>query len=462
MQPMTATERALAAVDTQRRASTVRLTIPAILIAFPAAIFYSVLFSNLINVPLLDDSHAVLKFINQMIEAKGALGKFQIFLASQDNEYKLFFGHGVEWAQYALLGHVSFVSLCMLGDSAVLVLALILWSMFMPGRKDLGKRLVYFVPVAWLVFQLEYFETLNWAMASLANLWVIVFSFGTIVCLLRPSRRAYAGALLLYALAIACLSNGFVLLPVGLLILATRRQLVRAAGFVSMTAVCIAAYAYHYNVRPSQPHGYGSVFAAPFHVRPGYVIAFIGNVGAIRGAVPSYLGFCIALGAGLLVIIAFLARRGYAQRNPAIAYCVLFILLTALGVAGLRSDFGLGSSLTPRYTIYGALLLVFVWEALAEEFLQHRREALLNNSPYLAAVLVSAFFGLCMDEIGYLNLTRRNHELVVGMASFEHSLTTGSDEGPLPALNVDKKINQEIRGILNESIRLGVYEPPKY
>jgi hypothetical protein len=163
-----------------------------------------------------------------------------------------------------------------------------------------------------------------------------------------------------------------------------------------------------------------------------------------------------------LAIFVLLARRGYARRNPAIACCVLFILLTALGVAGLRSDFGMGSSLTPRYIIYGALLLIFVWTALAEEFLQRRKGALLNSGPYLIAVLASAFFGLCMDEIGYLNLARRNHELVTAMASFEYSLASGSGEGPLPALNVDEGWdNQQMRVILNESIRLGVYVPPK-
>jgi hypothetical protein len=239
--------------------------------------------------------------------------------------------------------------------------------------------------------------------------------------------------------------------------------LVRAGGFLAITAVCIAAYAYHYDVHPSQPHGYGSVYSAPQHIRPGYVLAFIGNAGAIRGAMPSYLGFCIALGSGLLMIFALLARRGYARRNPAVACCVLFILLTALGVAGLRADFVPASNLTSRYTIYGALALIFVWMGLAEEFLQRRKGALLNNGPYLAAAISSILFGLCMDEIGYLNLARRNRELVMGMVSFERSLASAPEDGPtLPVSDHDKDANQQMRAILKESIRLGIYDPPKY
>ena len=134
-----------------------------------------------------------------------------------------------------LLGHVNFVPLCVLGDSSVLVLAFLLWLIFLPEEKDLGKRLAFFIPAAWMLFQLGYWETLNWAMASLQNLWVIVFSLGTIQCLLRPTRKAYASGLLLYALAIGTSGNGLLLLPVGVLILATRRQFARVAGWLALS-----------------------------------------------------------------------------------------------------------------------------------------------------------------------------------------------------------------------------------
>jgi hypothetical protein len=447
---------------TQRKRSVAAVMIPAAFIVAPAALFYDILFSHLTNLPdYWDDYDAVLQFLNQMVQERSAAGRALWLLAAQHNEYKLFFLHGLAWAQFALLGHTNFVQLCVLGDMSVLVLALLLWSMFLPEQKDLGKRLAFFVPVAWLLFQLGYWETLNWAMASLQNLWVIVFSFAAIHCFLRPSRGGYASALLLYVLAIASSGNGFLVFPVGLLIFTARRQLARAGGLLATTAVCIAAYAYHYDIHSSQAREHASVFATLLDLRPGYSLAFLGNAGALRGAAPSFVGFCIALGLGILMIFVLLARRGYARRNPAVACCVLFILLTALGIAGVRSDAGMRSSLTPRYTIYGGLSLIFVWTGLAEEFVQHRKETLLNNSPYLAVVFASVFFGLCMDEVGYRDLSQRNQKLAMGMASFERSPTSGSDDVPMPPLYGVKPPNQELRAILNESIRLGVYVPPK-
>jgi hypothetical protein len=442
------------------------LAIPALLIAFPAALFYGILLPRLANLPFLDDYDAVLRFLNQIVQLKGAAAKLCFFLAEQHNEYKLFLEEGVVWAQLALLGHVNFVQLCLLGDSAVLVLALLLWSMFLPNEKDLAKRLAYFAPVAWLLFQLEYRETLNWAMASMQNLWVLVFSLGAIHCLLRSTRKAYAGALVLYALAVAASGNGFLLLPVGLLILATRRRLIRAAGWLAASGVCIAAYAYRYNpmLWPTQPHG--SLFTTLLRMRPDYAIAFAGNAGAITGMSRISLGVSFVLGVFLLLLFGWLAWRGYIRRNPLVSYCVLFLLLTAIGVAGLRSDFGLTQSMESRYTIYGVLLLIFAWTAVVEEFLQHRNETMLNNGPYLAMAVTAVVFALCMDEIGYLNLVRREHEVIKGMSAFEHPATPGATDGPvLPFAHEPANFTAfraRAREGLSESIRLGVYEPPRF
>jgi hypothetical protein len=452
-------------VVTQRKRSLTGVAIPTILIALPVALFYGALFSHLVDLPFYDDYNAVLLFLNQMAQAKSGAARFWLWLAAQHNEYKIFFTHGLAWAQIALLGHVNFIQLCILGDCAVLVLALILWSMFLPDQKDLTKRLAYFVPVAWLLFQLGYWETLTWAMASLQNLWVIVFSFGMIRCLLLASRRAYAGALVLYVLAIAASGNGFLLLPVGLGILMLRRQLARTGGLLAVSAVCIAAYAYHYNVMSSQAPSRGSVFSTLFHLRPDYAITFLGNGAAVAGSSPISVVICTGLGVVLLLFFVWLAWRGYWRRNPLVFCCVLFILMTSVGVAGLRSDYGLMQSITPRYAIYGTLLIILAWTAIAEEFLQFRDEPFLQNNPFLLMALASILLSLWLDGIGYRELVGRENTVEKWMAAFEHPGSPGSAEAPMPPLREKNAFTAawraQARKILNESIRLGVYEPPE-
>jgi hypothetical protein len=465
-----------------------RAAISGLFVALPTVLFYGTLFRHLVNLPFMDD-YDILQFLNQIAQVRSAAAKLALFLAWQHNVYKLFFVDGLSWAQFAVLGHVNFAQLCVLGDSAVLVLAFILWSMFLPGQRDLARRLALFVPVSWLLFQMVYWETLNWTLGALQNLWVIVFSLGAILCVLRPTRKAYIGALVLYALAIAASGNGFFVLPVGLLTLAKRRQYTRAGGLLALTALGVAAYAYHYDFISLQEQPGGSAFSGLRHWRPDYPIAFVGNAGilashpaivALRRFVPGIsippdgsagalisepainLATCLALGTFLLALFGWLMWRGYPRRNPWVSSSVLFLLLTAAGVAGLRSGIGVWQSLSPRYAIYGTLLLILAWMAVAEEFLEHRSEGLLGNGLYTATTVAAIVLALCTDVADTTALVRRNSEIVLGMQAFEHPATPGSSEGPMLADDPgDADFHAQARETLTDSIRLGVYEPPR-
>ena len=52
------------------------------------------------------------------------------------------------------------------------------------------------------------------------------------------------------------------------------------------------------------------------------------------------LATCLALGTLLLVLFGWLIWRGYVRRNPCVCSSVLFVLLTAAAVSGLRSGQG--------------------------------------------------------------------------------------------------------------------------
>ena len=144
---------------------------------------------------------------------------------------------------------------------------------------------------------------------------------------------------------------------------------------------------------------------------------------------------------------------------------MLFILLTALGVASMRSGLGLRTSVTSRYTIFGVLLLILAWTAICEEFLHERQGTLLRNTPLWAVIIVSVAFSLSMDLRGYREMSSRRDTLVQGMAAFEHS-PVGRIDGPVQAYpnetDSETALRVLVHDVLNESIRLGVYEPPKF
>jgi hypothetical protein len=447
--------------------SRLKILIAGLLLALPPVLFYAILFREAVNLPFQDDYEALLDFLNQMADLPGISAKVSYFLASQFNEYKLFFGHGLAWLQFALMGHVGITLLCAVGNAFVLLLAALLWKMFIPHQTNLAHRMAFFIPVSWLLFQLQYVETLNWAMPSLANFPVLVFSLGAIYLLVRGTQSTFWGAILCLILAIGSTGNGLLMIPIGLLILLVDRRYKRAVSWLAGSAGCVAAYAYHYHVMRAHNEVHHTVLSVM--LRPFYVIAFIGNIAAfpIGGRYfPLEIFLAILLGVLVCIFFAVMARRGYLCRNRLVSYCVLFLLLTAVGVAGLRSSLGVRQSLDSRYGIYSTLFLIFAWFIIVEEFLQYETVPLRRNQILLVAIAAAIVFSLTMDTWGRSYLSARDRIVILGMAAYDHPASPGQAAGPiLPYPNQDPRLDELDRrapGILRRSTQLGIYRPPIY
>lgn len=442
----------------QARGQWVRAIVPGFLVATPAIFFCVVAVRTSLNIPQLDDYHALLEFMNNLLKLPGLSSKLMYLVHAQHNDHKLVFEHAVVWLQYELFGQVNIRILCLTGDAFFLLLGLLLWKMFLPKRRDLASRLTLFIPVSWLLFQLEYHETLNWAESGLSNPTVIVFSFAAIYLLLQPSRRAFCGALLCYLAAVGSLTSGFLLVPIGLLILAINRQFARTAVWLTVAGASIAIYFTHYTAVVTAAR-YPSLFSRLLHLNPVYAICFMGN--AANLPMPS-----LVLGGLLCLFFGWMVFRGYPHKNPLVSYCVLLLLLTSIGVAGIRTELGMEQFLTSRYTLFSALFLIFVWFVLVEEFLQHIPLPGLNTDLYVISTAIAMVFSIFMDGVGLTHLGMRHRVLIGGMSAYEHSVSSGSVIGPYipePDLTpLSPSFNEYARRILAESNKNGVYRPPAY
>jgi hypothetical protein len=431
-----------------------------VLIAIPVIAFYTILLRNVLNIPFLDDYGAVLDLTNHTANLS-PWNQFCYLLTSQHNEYKLIFEHGVLWFQFIFLKRIDFRILCVIGDSFVILIGVMLWKMFLPS-KDLASRLMLFVPAAWLLFQLQYIETLNWAMASLQNLPVIAFSLVAIYLLGLRSPKALAASILALMAAVASSGNGLLVIPLGTLMLTLNRRYIHLAVWLSASIACIGTYSYHYNAASSQSPLHRSILSAASHFNPLYPLSFMGNA----AAVPLYgkdLGLatllCPLIGLAFCVFFVLAAQKGLFSKNPTIYFCLLFLLLTAIGVACIRSELGLRQSLTSRYGIYSALLLICTWFLIAEQrYDLAEPQSILRCRLWQGIVASSIVFSVLMDVGGYHYLANRNEELVQGMTSYQLS---GSKIGPILPSPTQPPHFAEFRkaaaAILLESQRRGIY-----
>ena len=436
---------------------------PLLFVLFPPIFFYTLLFRNVSNIPFYDDYYAFLDFLNQLVPLHGAAAKLSCLLTSQHNEYKLFLLHGLAWLQIGIFGHLDLRVDSAIGNGFILLLGILLWKTFLPNQKDLGARLTLFIPVSWLLFQFQNWENLNWAASGLQHLAVLPFSLGAIYLLLRGGRFAFFAAALSLIIAIGSDGNGLLLIPIGAAILVLARCYRYTAAWLLVSAACIAAYAYGYTMRPPQVGFSIPVVAHPHLLAPLYALAFIGSAASFPFLAGSFL-----LGSLLCLLFIWRARCGYIRKNPFVSWCVLFLLLTAAGVAALRSRYGVQQAVVSRYTIYSALLLIFAWYIIAEEFLEHRPVSLFKNDILLCAVLATIPYSLGMDFLGWLQLERRDHAIIKAMAAYQHPISPDTQTGPSPPL-LDLKVasdpvtddfNRRARIILADSIKLGIYHPP--
>jgi hypothetical protein len=436
-----------------------RLSVPILFAAviFPIVVFYSYLFFTSRNIPLTDDYDAGLKFANHLVQIHDFSGRLIYFVGAQHNEYKIFVGHGLVWLQLALIGHINFAVLSALGNLSVLLLGFILWKMFLPGV-NLERRLALFLPVSLILFQYQYVETLNWPLPGVQNLPVVPCAIGSIYLLGRKTRSTFVGSMALMVLGIAASGNGFLIAPVGALMLLMDRLYGRLVTWILTTGACAWIYAYRYNAMATQSPKHQPLLVVLMHPHLIYLMGFLGAAGRY----PVQPG-AVVLGFALCVFFGWIIWRGYLRQEPVIGYCLLFVLLTAIGVSGLRADFGLAQSLSSRYRIYSDLLLIFVWFALVKTTRMDETPTLRGSRLFVTAVVMSALFCVAMDGIGMRNLHKRDQKLEHGMELFERSGGLQS-----PVYSPDGEIqgypgfDEHARQILIESQKSGTYEPAPY
>jgi hypothetical protein len=389
-------------------------------------------------------------------------------LTSQHNEYKPIFADTLYVLQYLMSGHINFAVLSSVGDLFVLPLFVVLYLMWAGDSRAIRERLLLFVPVSWVLFQLQYYSLLSWPGSTLQNIPVVLFSLLTIYLLGRDEQWAFCISLGSLSLAVASSGNGFFVIPIGCLMLIQFRRSGRLVYWLSTFVAMLALYFYKYNFHSGQARADHSVVSSLFHISPLYALSFLGASIARYG---SYVPAAI-LGGCLCALFAYAVfDRLYASR-PAMFYSICFILTTAVAVSGLRSDFGIAQSLVSRYRIYSNLLLIlFYLYGIGKMGIGTRldlKPGVRIRSVVTAMAIMAIGFNIASNYAGFKLLRSRTELTKEGMCRWERgeqSITT-----TLASASEDPVIRrQQMNGnytpegnYLREASQLRIYVPPPY
>jgi hypothetical protein len=419
-------------------------------VLLPPIMAYWILYRQALFVPFEDDYAVVLAFANNYERLPTLQAKVLDIASEQVNEYKLVFAHSIVAAEIELNRHLNFAVLTTLGNLFLLPIGYFLWLTYQEDGIALSRRLLEFLPISFLFFALTYWPNLNWATTALQNIPVVFFSLAAIYFLLPGKMMELTRARLLLACLAAALAaftsaNGFLLVPVGLLILLPRRDYVRSVAWCGSFVLPLAAYLYHYS-RPVHPADMGSYLG-----RPLFFLAFLGC-----GAIPSRWP-AAALGLVIVGILWLAVRSRFDRVNPVAFYFTVWVVATALLVAWVRGagGFAIGS----RYSIYSILLLIFCYAFLAQYLPEHW--AAFNRRRFYAACLVlSVSICFLADMHAYKKLGARRQMILAGIDLYRANPGTNS---PMNDPNLEKGFETERvseRDTLTKAIQQHLYTLP--
>jgi hypothetical protein len=419
-------------------------------VMFPAIVAYAILYRQALSVPYQDDYEAILGFAIEYIQLPTLKARVLAIATNQFNEYKLCFEHSIVASELQLTCHLNFAFLIALGNLFLLPIFYVVWLIFQEQQTNLNRRLLAFLPISLLFFSLTYWENLNWAMTGLQNTPVVLFSL-LATYLLAPRKVEQQNfprlllACLAAALATSSSANGFLLCPVGLLLLLPRRAYAQSLLWCASFVPLLAAYLYHYS-RVVQP-----MFSLYYLTRPLFFLAFLGCV------IPSRWP-AAALGLGMLIIAWLAVADGFTRRNPAAFASVAWIVATGGLVGWVRGSTAFGAP--SHYSIYSILMLIFCCSFLAG-YVPSRWPAFNRRRFYLTSLLLAAGMCLMEDLNAYHHLGARRRVVRAGMDSYRANPAASS---PLADPVIERIYPQERaieQSILNRAIQERIYTLPQ-
>ena len=386
------------------------LSLAMVFIVLPCGIYIFSIGENTINIPSWDDYGAILRFMDAYLDAD-VLEKLKL-LFSFHNEHRIAFVRFSSILSYYLTGEVDFQYLAIWGNLGLIGICFIIYK----SIADINNRLWFFMPVPYLLFQLQYWELSLWSMASLQTITVLFLSFSSLFLLTQKGKRTFFMAAVLAILSTFCSGNGMFVFLAGFPILVWSNSPNKKLVYLwSIIAVFSILTYFNFGAKTGfLPKPFIFLFEHPLHVLQ-YFFLFLGSgLVDLFGKDGIYLADKVGLMFCLFTVYLFLFQKGSFKRNILLNSLLIFILLTALSVAMKRgSQFEVEQALSSRYKIHSllfiALQILIILDILKEKIRGHHLVGL---------VVLSLIFYWVTYNINFPKMVGVKNRLTKGAISY--------------------------------------------
>ncbi|HEV7348869.1 hypothetical protein [Telluribacter sp.] len=349
-----------------------------IMAALPVLFWVYVLLRYSVNVPWFDDFEPFPDLLNKWVQSESTLQKVAL-LFHPNNEHRMVFGKLLTVVYYWLTGTLHFTYLHIVGALFTFGTFALFWSVFRSSRLSFK----YFLPVPFLLFQIQYHLIFLWAICSLQHQPVVFFVCLTMYLLVR---KQFAWAILAGFCANFAMSNGIFVWVGGAAILLLWSQWRQLA--IWLVAGGVAVWLYFQGMTTMGNEASIEYFKNHPHLSFLGFFAFLGGLFdffyerpiQVRTALPVLMGILamVWVGAWLLGLGLPWMRRTLRwparlprftlrlddtiSRQHEITYfslgVIVFILANAAIIGFLRPRFGFEVMVVSNYKLYPAVFLI--------------------------------------------------------------------------------------------------------
>ncbi|TDB64113.1 hypothetical protein [Arundinibacter roseus] len=423
---------------------------------FPVLFFIGITYHYSVNVPWFDDFDPFPDFLRKWITSTRFSEKVSL-LFQPNNEHRMVFGKGITALYYAITGTLNFTFLHLAGISFTLGTLWLSWRAFRSTRLPA----YYFLPVPFLLFQLQYHLISLWAICGLQHQPVVFFVCLTMFLL---AKQKPGWAILAAFCANFAMSNGLFVWVGGAAILLFQTRYKWLAIWCVSSGAAILLYFSGMTTMGNEssiefllanPHlsflGFFAFLGGLFDFAPDRTIE-------VRTALPILMAFLLMIWVLLWLFSIVAGWLGDVFKRPAftsnrwlnfgikpqfeqLGYfslgIMLFVLANAAVIALLRPRFGFYVMVVSNYKLYPALFLTVTYLS----FLSASAKGTRPTGFKAGLVLSVGIWVLTLIHYGPAISERRKYLLVNAYNQQQHAFGLGYQPGSKAAVYIDSLAN---------------------
>jgi hypothetical protein len=395
------------------------------------AVYFFIVYTFTVNVPMDDDFLGLQKFLVQFIEANHSGEKISLLLEGFGMGYihRILFVRLIALIVYIITGGLNYNVYVFIVALILLGLGILIYNMI----HDKNIKGLQTLLIVLLLFNGQIFINFAVPLYGLVNIGISLLAFLSIFLMLLNNRCFFTGGLILSLLTIYSNGNGMLIIPPVLACLCIQKRVKALIIFGSFSI--IAALFYFYNLDVTRISG--SIWNN-FHEKIMYFFYFVGgNVWLpSQKLISFFVGLCF-----FIVYIWGILYKKY-EKNLFCYACLTFLYLSAVPVA-----FGNSYGTVPiYYRIYSSLFLILTLIVIMDNAKAFR----LHKMKYLFLAL-ALLFNVASMIIYNMEMQKNIESKKVSTYNWINEETGVMTYRPV-----------EAAFYLKEAERLGIYRMPQY